>query len=192
MKKEGTISTCLACGVRYYRPPSNRGEYCSRACWYGSRPKTSALDRVLSRVNKPDGESGCWMWTGATIFGGYGCVRDTHRRVTLRVHRVVYEHLVGPIQDGMYLLHRCDTPLCCNPGHLFVGDAKDNSDDKIAKGRDRNRGESHHACKLSSGHVSDIRSALAAGESGRSIAARFRVSEGVVSKIKSGKGRIHG
>ena len=31
--------------------------------------------------------------------------------------------------------HKCDTPWCVNPEHIFIGTAKDNSLDAHAKGR---------------------------------------------------------
>lgn len=35
----------------------------------------------------------------------------------------------------MHILHECDNPRCVNPLHLFEGTDKDNSDDKVKKGR---------------------------------------------------------
>lgn len=192
MKKEGTTSVCAFCGAHYYRPPSNRGRFCSRECGYASKQKTSVIDRVFSRVDKPDGEDGCWNWTGAIVYGGYGSVRDTFKRKTVRVHRVVYEHMIGPIPPGMQALHKCDNPKCCNPKHLFLGDHKANSDDKIEKGRDKNRGEQHHNCKLSSSDVQQIRWLLDSGATGRQVAEKFGVSEGTISVIKNNLRRLHG
>lgn len=33
------------------------------------------------------------------------------------------------------VLHKCDNRPCCRPDHLFLGTAKDNTDDMISKGR---------------------------------------------------------
>ena len=79
----------------------------------------------------------CWIWTGSSRAKGYGRISDKrHSEVT---HRVAFRLTYGPIPDGMWVLHKCDTRLCCRPSHLFLGTAKDNKADCIAKGRLRKK-----------------------------------------------------
>lgn len=75
----------------------------------------------------------CWLWQAAKMPAGYGVF--SVRGVKQRAHRVAYELCVRPIPAGMFVLHRCDTPACVNPLHLFLGTHTDNMRDKIAKGR---------------------------------------------------------
>jgi hypothetical protein len=96
----------------------------------------------------------CWLWHGSLNNWGYGEVgRWEDRKVKLyKAHRYAYERASGePIPDGMWVLHTCDCPACvrCDDvgwyelrgvrhprrGHLWLGTDKDNSDDKIDKGR---------------------------------------------------------
>lgn len=84
----------------------------------------------LERNSIPEPNSGCWLWTGSRVRGGYGKFNPL-----LRAHRVSYEEYKGPIPNGMFVCHRCDTPSCINPNHLFLGLPKDNVEDMMAKGR---------------------------------------------------------
>jgi len=77
----------------------------------------------------------CWEWKGKKNHGGYGLCRIKYR---IRLaHRVAYSLNVGPIPDGLVLLHSCDNPSCCNPHHLTPGSMSDNIHDMYSKSRSR-------------------------------------------------------
>lgn len=55
--------------------------------------------------------------------------------IKVRVHRLVYVALHGPIPEDLLVLHRCDNRKCILDEHLFVGTADDNTQDMMQKGR---------------------------------------------------------
>lgn len=88
-----------------------------------------------SKIEKR-GEDECWPWLAAvTKCGGYGQIERNHKG--MRANRLAYEFTYGKFDGHLFVLHRCDNPKCCNPKHLFLGTAKDNSDDCRKKCRDR-------------------------------------------------------
>lgn len=90
-------------------------------------------ERYIERVS----ESGCWLWLGKMDSGGYGVIRKgpAKEQRSYRAHRLFYEEYVGPIPEGLWVLHRCDVRCCVNPNHLFLGTRADNMNDMYAKGR---------------------------------------------------------
>lgn len=128
----------------------------------------------------------CWMWTGQRDTHGYGLLgsafRDRPAYITMRAHRLSYELAHGPIPAGMVVCHHCDNPSCVNPAHLFLGTQSDNTRDMTAKKRQA-RGERHSQTRLTEDDVREIRSALAAGETQRSIGERFGIHQTTVSNI---------
>lgn len=78
----------------------------------------------------------CWEWKGHRNSDGYGHFSCFGQR-NHAAHRASYRFFKSEIPEGLLVLHKCDNPGCVNPDHLFLGTDKDNSDDKISKGRER-------------------------------------------------------
>lgn len=63
-----------------------------------------------------DPETDCWVWQAYVRPDGYGTFMAGGKNY--RSHRWSYEHLVGPIPDGLVLDHLCRNRACINPDHL--------------------------------------------------------------------------
>lgn len=123
----------------------------------------------------PEPYSGCWLWTGAVTGSGYGAFRkESVHRFSFRIHK-------SNIPMGSQVLHKCDTPLCVNPDHLFLGTQKDNITDCQSKGRNVRR-SNHGMAKLNDAKVCEIRKS---GLTNAALAREFGVGIRHIFRIKS-------
>lgn len=128
----------------------------------------------------PEPTSGCWLWSAMAGGEGYGRIKIGGARHS--AHRVSWALHKGAIPSGLHVLHRCDTPACVNPDHLFLGTDADNRADKMRKGRQA-RGEGISHSKLSRDEVDLI---VKDGRPNTRIAADYGVSPSTISLIKRG------
>lgn len=90
--------------------------------------------KFFSNVSKPD-ENGCMNWLKSKNKGGYGLISLTvNGKRNYRAHRVSYIIKNGAVEDGLYILHKCNNPSCVNPEHLYAGTQRDNMQDMVSSG----------------------------------------------------------
>jgi hypothetical protein len=143
------------------------------------------LDYLLARVEfEPN--TGCWLWSGAPGAGGYGVIRfDRRYQKAHRVSWALHRGFMPPRE--IKVCHKCDTPACVNPDHLWLGTQADNVADMVAKGRQRGvtrYGTANPVSRLTEEAVWVIRNIIDIGVvSQNEIARRWGVSPMTISRI---------
>jgi len=127
---DGLSYWCKSCRTIYLREYRGYKEYQYR----------SVTERFWEKVDRGNPDD-CWLWTGAQVSNGYGTIRIGYK--ANYAHRLSWEFEYGQVPTDLFVCHHCDTPSCVNPAHLFVGTAKDNSDDMVLKGRRRTVSKKH-------------------------------------------------
>lgn len=128
--------------------------------------------------------STCHWWT-ANVSRRYGQIQRNGKPT--RAHRAAYELYIGPIPQGVYVLHECDEPLCVNPKHLFLGTSQDNTDDMVSKGRDKKAfGARHYSTELTEKDILKIRN-LSGIVPQREIGRMFGLAQSSISLIINNK-----
>jgi hypothetical protein len=138
--------------------------------------------RFWKKVDKTPGygpSGNCWRWAASTR-GDYGCIGTPEG--TQSAHRVSYTINVGPIPDGLDILHSCDMPLCVNPEHLAPGTHQENMA-QIHQRKSVRRGPASNR-RLSPEQAAEI---LKDTRSQRDLAKIFGVSQVTICNVKSGK-----
>ncbi|SRR5712692_3899661 len=124
--------------------------------WRDSLPKADPDKRITRFWSKVEKGPDCWIWKGGVRnqYGAFNLIGPLEY-----VHRIAYRITVGPIPKGLLVLHRCDTPLCVNPAHLFLGTQSDNLKDANVKGRAKppDRTGSRGRRKLSDAQIIEMR-----------------------------------
>jgi hypothetical protein len=173
------METCSLCE----RKPIARG--LCKPCYYRMRRNGTLKDHAWTRppleerfnafVNKT---TSCWLWTGATN-RGYGLLWvDGKHELAHRVSYSIHKGLLG----DLCVCHTCDTPLCVNPDHLFLGTREDNNLDARHKLR--------HAFGERNGHARLTKEQVAWARASQlpqaEIARILGVHQSHVSRIRSG------
>jgi hypothetical protein len=159
-------------------------------------PDRPILDRLLDRYVVRPGplSTDCWISTRMTTRGRpfYAYIR--FKGILEAVHRVAFKVLVGPIpEDKPRVLHKCDTPPCFRPNHLYAGTEAQNVRDRDARGRTPS-GDAHARSKVTSQDVLRLRELCAATPMGQrypipasQLGRQLGLSDGQVSRIIRGR-----
>ena len=143
------------------------------------------LLRYLSGLKVKRTGRRCWEWMRSTTGKGYGAIYFKERKY--RTHRIAHELFNGPIPFGKMVCHKCDNPRCCNPDHLYIGDASTNLKDAMKRQGFKNpcqRGIENHRAKLNDDKVLEIR---ASSDSYSTLARRYGVALSTIYGVKTFK-----
>jgi len=138
------------------------------------------IQRFLSKVLMQD--DGCHEWQSTLHRDGYGKFWLDGQQV--QAHRMAYLIHHGDIPVGAWVLHHCDNRKCVNPEHLYLGNAKQNSQDRTQRLR-------YQCYKLSTEAVSQIRNSYSTGcWSQQELADLHGVNQAYISRVIRGMQRI--
>lgn len=147
------------------------------------------LDRIKRKSKMRD--NGCIEWIGAKTQFGYGQIQITlehrvYRTMTAhRAHWMAHYKVIPP--KYTQVCHKCDNPPCVNLEHLFLGTAKDNCDDKVAKGRYAKKIKPHSRVKKFSNEIIE-KIKMETGKN-KDIAQKYGISPSYISQIRSGNAK---
>ena len=166
------------------RARKSRGEhrrFVSHSHW-AKLPRKPVERRFWEKVDKRSIDE-CWPWKASTGRGGYGHfpIGRTHQLA----HRVSWELSVGPLPQGMWVLHHCDVPSCVNPLHLYLGMHAENMRDRAV--RKRQSGEKSAAAKLTWPQVREMRRLRLEGATMMELQGRFGLHNSQICRIVNGK-----
>jgi hypothetical protein len=206
--------TCHLCGAKFLARTGQlargKGRFCSVSCAQQGRSRRPEADRFWQKVDRRGPEE-CWPWLARRNRSGYGWFHAVTGKPE-HAQRTAWRLTHGAIPPRLFVCHRCDTPACVNPAHLFLGTSAENHADMVAKGRhataangrhssvlypeqlprgDQNfmrqhpelrRGELNPVSKLTDAQFGEIQRLLGIGASQRDLAKRYGLNQSSLSK----------
>lgn len=150
----------------------------------GRRPTWQ--QRMWARIDQSGGPDACWPWTGYRKPTGYG--RLSANGGMYLAHRLAYLDAVGPILDGLVVMHTCDNPPCCNPRHLRLDTQIANMADRKSKHRSKPSGRVGEAAAVARLTNEQVRLIRASTASAAELAEEMGVSRSTVWRVRRGRG----
>lgn len=150
------------------------------------------VDGIWSKVEVL-GTNDCWPFKGRVNWGkrggGYGRL-DVSGNKGVYAHRVAYlatnpGSISLDCKDGLFVLHSCDNPICCNPRHLYIGDHDKNMADKVERGRSKIWASSvvSPRARFTADQVREIRKKFKDGRTFNGLAEEYGVSRSCIDHI---------
>jgi len=173
------IAVSRGCCDKHYRRLLKTGDINNN----GNRVVDDGDDTQRFHKKYTVSKNGCWLWKAGTRPNSKGILYPRHHTQSgsQGAHRFSYSIHVGKIPKGMMVCHKCDTPLCVNPDHLFIGTHKDNMTDMVYKNRShKGIGEKANRSKLTNKQAQEIRSLCL---SQTKIAEMYKVSQATIGRI---------
>lgn len=139
---------------------------------------TETARAIFERSYCPEPNTCCWLWTGWLTAKGYGhfTTQTPAGKIASRVSWFLHN---GQIPKGLNVCHKCDTPACVNPDHLFLGTQAENMLDARLKGRTW--------AKLTDEQVREILRKFEAGGTKKGLAREYGVHEKTIKRITDGE-----
>ena len=163
------------------RGAAGHRKYCSWECCLSAHIRVGDADK-------------CWPWAKERPAGGYGQLQLGGTRAM--AHIVAFD-LAYPIlaimrkADMLTVSHLCHNTLCCNPRHLSLATAQENS--SANRGRPDLSGASNKQTKTPVRVVKAIKQMIAGGLENKEIISRIKANHGasistmLVSDIRRGR-----
>lgn len=182
-----THHSCTSCHCPLVR--HRKSGLCRKCYRENSQQNLTTLfwNKVALCLHTTPCQTCCWEWQGRRTNGKWNYGSMTIQSKTYKTHRLAWVLTYGDIEDGLWVLHRCDNPPCVNPAHLFLGTHEDNMRDAVLKGRWKVfRGGEHPNATLTWDMVDHIRVLAAQGMRQGAIASMFHTCEATISRIVRG------
>lgn len=144
-------------------------------------------DWLAAAIAAHDSEE-CLMWPFAVDADGYGrvCFYGDGKKDRVFAHRVSFRLVHGRWPQPLGL-HKCDTPGCFNPRHIFEGTHAENHADQFAKGRTV-KGVMQQDAKLTNELIASIRKEYWEGRDGyKKLADKYGTSAAAMRSAINGK-----